>query len=220
MDQMMLNQVNRELVVIDVETSGVNPFWHDILAIGIAPLYSELPTKLVYVRPDKITWGKYAKENFKKYKLEWDAAALAPINACEAVEKYLAELFPGQTVTPVGHNIGFDVAFLRKLAFMGGKEQLAGLAHRVIDTHTLLFFLSLQGVIPQEATSSDGAFKFFGIDIPDDIRHTALGDAIATREILKGILELVDRNYKIALLSGNMELDRKPDFENRVFDQI
>jgi DNA polymerase-3 subunit epsilon len=187
----MLNLSNRDLVVVDVETSGINPFRHDVLAVGLVPLNSELPATVVYVRPEAIEWSEYARRNFERYSSEWEAAALAPSEACDFIEKYLAETFSGRIATPIGHNIGFDVAFLRRLAFLGGREQLAGLSHRAIDTHTLLYLLSLQGRIPIAATTSDGAFKHFGVRIEDRVRHTALGDAKATRELVIRVLETI-----------------------------
>jgi DNA polymerase-3 subunit epsilon len=135
----MFNLSNRDLVVVDVEISGINPFRHDVLALGLVPLNSELRATVVYVRPEAIEWSEYARRNFERYASEWEAAALAPSEACDFIEKYLAEIFSGRSATPIGHNVGFDVAFLRRLAFLGGREQLAGLSHRAIDTHTLLY---------------------------------------------------------------------------------
>jgi DNA polymerase III subunit epsilon len=182
---------NRDLLVVDVETSGINPFRHDVLAVGLVPLCSELAATVVYVRPKVIEWGGYAKKNFEKYSDDWEKAALEPSAACILIESYLAETFGGRTATPVGHNIGFDVAFLRRLAFLGGRDQLAGLSHRAIDTHTLLYLLAMQGRIPHEAVTSDGAFKYFGITIDERVRHTALGDSKATRELVRKVFAIL-----------------------------
>ena len=40
------------------------------------------------------------------------------------------------------------------------------------------------------ACTSDGAFAYFDIEIPEEQRHTALADAIATHELLQKILRL------------------------------
>jgi DNA polymerase-3 subunit epsilon len=184
---------NRDLVVVDLETSGINPFRHDVLAVGLAPLNSELLATVVYVRPVTIEWSDYARQNFMRYSGDWEKAALSPSAACDVIERYLAETFEGRSATPVGHNVGFDVAFLRRLAFLGGREQLVGLSHRAIDTHTLLYLLAMQGRIPHEAVTSDGALKYFGITVDERVRHTALGDAKATRELVNKVFaSLVD----------------------------
>jgi DNA polymerase III subunit epsilon len=114
------------------------------------------------------------------------------------IEEYVRTTFGGEEVTLVGHNIGFDVAFLRKLAFEGGREQLAGISHRALDTHTLLYVLALENRIPVSATKSDGAFRHFGIQVPPSKRHTALEDARATRALLLAILDLYVRTPNLA----------------------
>jgi DNA polymerase-3 subunit epsilon len=151
----------------------------------------EVSPKQVYVRPKEIIWNDFGKKNFEKFASEWEANALPPAEACNVIEEYLAHAFPGGSATPVGHNIGFDVAFLRQLAFLGGRDQLAVLSHRAIDTHTLLYLLYLENKVPAEALTSDGAFKHFGIKVAEELRHTALGDALATRELFRGILEML-----------------------------
>lgn len=186
----MINLNNKDTIVIDVETSGINPFENELLAIGMAPINTELPSKLVYVYCDEIEWSDYAKDNFTKFASEWDELAVPPAIACGQIETYIRDIFGGRTATPIGHNIGFDVAFLRKLAFLGGRQQLSGLSHRSIDTHTLLYLLAEQNKIPEWAKSSDGAFKHFDIHINEEDRHTALSDAHATRELLIKVLDL------------------------------
>src|SRR5690606_17986631 len=113
-----------------LETSGPSPFRHTVLSIGVAPFGENLPTLEIFVRPEKIEWTDYARTNFLKFQDDWEHDAVSPAEACEKLEAYFRELFGKQDATPVGHNIGFDVAFIRKLAFLGGRDQLMGLSHR------------------------------------------------------------------------------------------
>jgi DNA polymerase III epsilon subunit-like protein len=189
--KIMPETMNNSAVVIDLETSGTNPFRHSVLSVGMVPLSASVHAKMVYVRPPTIVWNEFALNNFKKFSDEWEANAISPSEACSEIEEYLSGSFSVNPVTPIGHNIGFDVAFLRQLAFMGGREQLAGLSHRSIDTHTLLYLLHLQGRIPSSARGSDGAFNHFGIEVPDEFRHTALADAFATRDLFARVLEML-----------------------------
>lgn len=184
----MPNEIDK-LVVIDVETTGLNPFKHQVTAVALLPMYEGASPRVVYVRPADVTWSTFAKSYFKRYTREWNQLAVEPIRACEEIEAFLAEEFGDTVATPVGHNIGFDVAFLRQLAHLGGRDQFARLSHRVVDTHTLLFLLHLRGEIPSGALSSDGAFAHFGISVPRDSRHTAVGDVIATKELFKRAMD-------------------------------
>jgi DNA polymerase III epsilon subunit-like protein len=187
-----MNLRDNSAVVIDIETSGVNPFRHDILSVGLVPIDPKIAPMVVYVRSDHIVWSDYARQIFDKYAVEWEAHAVSPHDACTKIEEYLTRAYPGRPATPIGHNIGFDLAFLRKLAFLGGREQLAGLSHRAVDTHTLLYVLVLKGKLPESVLSSDGAFRHFNIDVPEPIRHTAIGDAQATRELVLRLFSMFD----------------------------
>jgi DNA polymerase III epsilon subunit-like protein len=187
-------KIDRSLVVIDLETSGTNPFVHDVLAIGLVPVFDIGKPTEIYIRPNamqELQWTEHARKHFEKYARPWKTNAVSPFDACEAIEQYIENELSLKQLTPVGHNIGFDVAFMRKLAFLGKREELRGVSHRAVDTHTLLFTLFLKGLIPSSALSSDGAFSHFGIDVPDSVRHTAIGDALATRDLFLRLLETI-----------------------------
>ncbi|MCR6476873.1 3'-5' exonuclease [Variovorax sp. ZS18.2.2] len=184
----MINLNHKNLVAIDVETSGANPFKHDVLAIGIFPINRSIPPKNIYIRHEAIEWSSYAHEIFQAYATEWREKAVSPTLAYIEIEKYISENFQDQTITPVGHNIGFDLVFLKKLAFQSGNDQISGISHRAVDTHSLLYVLALENKIPSSAVTSDGAFSYFEIEIKEKDRHTAIGDAEATSDLLRKIL--------------------------------
>jgi DNA polymerase III subunit epsilon len=192
----MMDVLEKPLIIIDLETTGTNPFRHDVLAVGLVPISLNLPTATVYVRHQQCVWTDFAREIFANYQAEWQANAVSATEACDRIEKYLADTFGGQEVTPVGHNIGFDLAFMKKLAFLGGRERVALLSHRAIDTHTLLYLMHLQGFLPDEAVTSDGAFRHFGIHVEERLRHTAVADAKATRELLLHLLSMISASTR------------------------
>jgi DNA polymerase III subunit epsilon len=192
MDLRQMISRSSSLVVIDIETTGINPFMNDVLSVALVSLNSNAEPLEIHVNPGPTNWNKIAAANFERFRQVWEETAVEPTAACEAIEKYIKRWWPGVAVTPVGHNIGFDVAFLRKLAFQGGREQLSMVSHRALDTHTLLYLLYLKGELPENALSSDGALKYFGIEVSADKRHTALGDALATRSLLFRLLEMFE----------------------------
>lgn len=182
---------SKDLAVIDIETSGINPFKHEILSIALVPLTLTIQPCVIYVRSSDIVWSPYAKKNFEKFAAHWDKDAVPPVDAYQAIQNYFEQSFGNESVTVIGHNVGFDVAYMRKLAFLAGKDELPGFSHRALDTHTMLYLLFLNGKLPQTALSSDGAFEYFGIKISDKDRHTALGDALATRELVLQLLDML-----------------------------
>jgi len=186
-----MNPENDAFVVVDVETSGTNPFVHQVLAVAFAPINESISPVSIYVRDAPITWSAWAKTNFEQFAPNWEHGAVDPVRACSQIEAFLLAHYGGRDVTLVGHNVGFDLAFLRKLAFAGGREELAHISHRGIDTHTLLYALSKRGLYPAASMSSEAAFQHFSISVPQGARHTALGDALATRQLFLRIVKLL-----------------------------
>lgn len=176
------------LVAIDVETSGTNPFENEILSIALAPLNEEITPLDIYIKHNHINWSEYAQLNFGRFQEQWFERGISPKSACKQIEDYLQENYKDQPIILVGHNVGFDISFLRKLAFSAGREMIRGISHRSIDTHSILYYLHLRGLGPKEFTNSDGAFQYFDIPIVPNRRHTALGDAIATRDLFRKLL--------------------------------
>ncbi|MFN3955481.1 MAG: PolC-type DNA polymerase III, partial [Pararhodobacter sp.] len=74
----------------------------------------------------------------------------------------------------VAHNAPFDLAFLRRHEATIG----AGFDHPVLDT--VLLSAVIFGTL--EEHSLDALAARLGITIPEEARHTALGDTIATAE--------------------------------------
>jgi len=178
-----------DLVVVDVETTGTNPFQHQIVSLAMVPLDPNKPPLEVFIATKDPVWHETAARFFEPTRRQWEAEAVQPDEACRVVHEYLAKQY-GRTVTPVGHNIGFDVAFLRQLAYRGGLDELPLMSHRALDTHTLLYWSYMRGLVPKKAVTSSGAFEHFGIELSDQRRHTAIGDALATRDLILKLLEL------------------------------
>lgn len=178
------------LVVVDVETSGTNLAAHSLMAAAFVPVNEDKPVLEVYFRPKRIEWSPRAKEMFASYETVWEQVAVPPERACAAITTYIQGVF-GRPVTIVAHNVAFDFAFLRKTFHEANALESDAFSHRAVDTHTLLFLAHLKGIIPKSALSSTGAFDFFGIKVSREARHTAVGDAIATRELFRRLLEVL-----------------------------
>ena len=83
----------------------------------------------------------------------------------------------------VAHNAPFDIAFLRRhQAAIGGEFD-----HPVLDTVLLSAVLFGQ----QETHSLDALTARLGITIPEEARHTAMGDTVATAEAFLKMLPML-----------------------------
>ncbi len=102
----------------------------------------------------------------------------------------------------VGHNVGFDVAFLQKV----------GLARRnpLIDTWELASLL-----LPNQPNYSLGALGE-ALGIPADVRHRALADAQQTRELFLLLLQRIE-TIEASLARTLRDLPAAPEWTPRYF---
>ncbi len=103
----------------------------------------------------------------------------------------------------VAHNAAFDMKFLTL------KEERSGIVfnHPVLDTLLLSFVLQPN----HSAHTLDAIATRFGIEIPPEARHTALGDALATAEIFLRMLDTLPSH-------GIKTLRQAMDTSNQVFE--
>ena len=135
------------LVAVDVETSGLNPFTHQLLAVGLCPFRNSVAPTTIYVRHNKIAWSPQASRFFERYQADWEREAVEPAKAIKRIEAFFANVSANRPAQLVGHNVAFDLGFLKQLASQGGKDELEGVSHRTLDTHTMLFLLNQLGLI-------------------------------------------------------------------------
>jgi DNA polymerase III epsilon subunit-like protein len=201
------------MIVVDIETSGVDPRMHSIISIGAVELEN----------PDNEFYGECAV---------WDGAEILD----EALEingftreditdpsKQTLEILmigfldwvrnlPNHTLA--GHNLGdFDVPFLKDSARRYHLDFF--LPKRTIDTHTLTYMHMIKkGLVPpvekgRSAINSHFVQSYVGIkEVP--LPHNALTDARWTAEAISRLLydkNLLDeyKDFSIPWISGRLE---------------
>ncbi len=179
-------------IVLDTETGGLDPLTQSLLSVGLVDWTGERALEFLVKEPEIVTVPESMKVNhidLEKLKAE----GLTPVQACERLEQYVEDCSraAGEQVMLVGHNVAFDIAFLRRIHKIANYPFSQVFSHRTVDTHTLLWALVQRGKLPPEVMSSDAAFAHFGLMPPEALRHTALGDAWATRDLLLKLLEMV-----------------------------
>ncbi|RMD72192.1 MAG: 3'-5' exonuclease [Bacteroidetes bacterium] len=189
------------ILFIDTETGGTNPQKHDLLSVGLAVWENgniiarkEIP---VQGRPERCTEEALA---INRIDLEaHNRKALSRKEALSEIIRFIEQHFEERPVTVAGHNVAFDLNFLRALFEEFGEDMSHYLAHRTIDTASILQLLALlEGSASnlQEVASSSRAFAIYHIDIPAKERHTALGDAMATARLFSKILEKLKERHQ------------------------
>lgn len=182
----MSAMLHEHILVIDTETGGLDPHHHSILSIGLASWCGEHSLEVFVLEEDLHTNPRSMEIN--RIDLDWlRTHGVSVTEACDQIDDFLSRL-PHSSITLAGHNISFDLAFIRRLYRLAGRELSKKVSHRSLDTHSLLWLHAQQGHLPANVCTSDGAFAHFNVEPPPELRHTALGDAIATRLLLRKLL--------------------------------
>ncbi len=170
--------------VFDTETTGLLPHKDEIVQIGAVRVVNGkiVPGEVInqLVNPGM----KIPAASTKVHKVTNFMVANAP-DIHTASQTF--HTFSRDSVI-VAHNAPFDMAFLRRHGKTNGLEW----RHPIIDT--VLLSAVLFGA--SEVHTLDALCDRLGVTIPEELRHTALGDAHATAEVLCRMLPmLVSRGF-------------------------
>lgn len=181
------------VIFIDTETGGTDPQKHSLLSVGLVAWTKDqgiIDSCEILLKSEKY---KCTKEAIKinKFKIEHhESIAVSHKDAITAIRNFCVKN-TGKTkeIQIAGHNIQFDVAFL-KLLFAEQNRNFSRLfSHRMIDTFSILKFLVDSEKIALDPISSANAFKVFKINVEQ--RHSALGDAVATAKLYEALMQLI-----------------------------
>ena len=187
----------QKLLVIDTETGGLNPYRHSIFSLGAVCWRhgkSLERIELLILEP-KLTYTKRAlkvnKINLEDHRKKGLKPAEAVTRFNRFLEKNFSKVLLHSKITLAGHNVSFDVGFLRRLYRRAEANFDEFFSHRVLDTASIIRFLNLTGKISLASASLDKAIKHFNIKIEPKKRHTALGDAEATAKLLNKLFQII-----------------------------
>ncbi len=156
----------RELVVIDVETTGTDPKMSDLVEVAAVKIKG---TKVVDRWSTFVNPGRSIVGNQMHGITDKDVQG-AP-SPREAADKLLA--FVGDALI-VGHNVGFDLGFIEEARGEGFRFQPGS----YLDT----LVIAREGYPGAESYKLGDLARFFGVELSQS--HRALPDAEATAELL------------------------------------
>lgn len=166
---------------LDIETTGLNPFWHDVLEVAYVREFANGDTRETHFSLDFDM--ERADEDALKinryYSRKAELAAIK-IQPASAAQRMLVEL---QDCIIVGANPAFDATFLRYFIW---KNRMAEPTwhYRLIDLNTLgTGWCKMPNIMRTGELAEE-----FGVPIPEEY-HTALVDARWNREVYHAILD-------------------------------
>lgn len=111
-----------------------------------------------------------------------DAEAISYDDAREKLRVFLSTNSLVGKLTPVGHNIAFDIKFASKLLPSWNDY----CEYRSIDTSSIAQFLQLAGTLPDGISSLEKLCDYFGFDTSN--HHNAKADVEMTQKLLKQLI--------------------------------
>lgn len=189
----MLNISNERYVFIDTETGGTDPNKHSLLSVGVCVWdknHGIIDQLELFIKHDNYIITKHAASINKFSKDSHEKVAVSPQKAIVCLIEFCRQYFPANYAIPlVGHNVQFDVNFLKNLFKCCGKSFNSFFLHRYIDTYSVYKTLVLADIIHENLNSSSDAFSYFNIKVKK--RHSALSDCIATVELYEKMIALI-----------------------------
>lgn len=180
-----------KLLFIDTETGGLNPYKHDLLSLAAVVWENKLilDTFEVFISRDNYSVSPKAME---VNQISLDELRQKGVPEPDALQKFIefikTHFSLNEPITIAGHNIAFDIQFLKQIFYRNEVDMYAYFSYRTIDTASILRYLYLKGTIHEEVFSLDKALNYFQISAP--VRHEALADAFLTAQLFSKLLEL------------------------------
>lgn len=189
----MIEKASNRFVFVDTETGGTSPDKHSLLSIGVCIWDLNcgiVDKKEFFVKNENYIVTKHAQKMNGFDITSHELRAIPQKELINLLLDFCKSYFPENTAIPlIGHNIQFDVNFLKKLFEDNGRSFNQYFSHRFIDTYSVFKTFVLAGIIERNLNSSADAFSYFGIKV--DGRHSALGDCIATVELYEQLLKTI-----------------------------
>lgn len=193
------------LVALDIETSGLIPGWHEVLQIAVIPLREDFEWQRDfrffdhYLRPEylervdteairvmsredtSLDYGKVVTRTnkFEKYVNE----GLEQTKVADLFVDWFEKLGlkPKKRLLPVGHNLQFDMAFIKAWLGPDAYEYIFDSRHR--DTQTIsLFWNDVDHHHDRRCMFKDAKLASVcnSMKVENEMAHNAFDDALAT----------------------------------------
>ncbi len=188
-------------LIIDTETTGLHPARHGLVELAAAALNDQLAVLDTFhcdvCPPEGVEYDAESLQ-INGFTMERIRAGISYTMACEQFAHFISSNFSVEPIV-VGQFYPFDYAFLEQVFSSSGyRDGLAAAikGNNFIDTKALAQSINARALLrgqqvpfPVTSLSKPGGLKeVFGITGYQS--HSALGDVLATREVLKKLLEL------------------------------
>lgn len=212
--------MKNKIIILDVETGGLKYKEHPITQIGLVVLepknFSIIEQYETFIKP-------YNNLEITAKALEVSRVTIEEIENGIYHVKALAKLIeifrkhsaPKQKVVLMGHNFNFDIKFLEELFNIKSKDLYDFIDPVYWCTLRMmkLYERKEKAGLAYDLTACCGRF-----DIKLKAAHGALPDVMATRDLLKALMKVLDSTNTSSQISGASQDDDKPIKSRKFFE--
>lgn len=180
--------MNQKIIVLDTETGGLDPLQDSLLQVGIMVCENG---KVLDQKRINIVHKRYHVTSRAMEINKIDLATHTGVKPADAVAEIIAFvrqhfIKPAQVL---GHNVSFDVGFVKKLFQDVGVDYDNVFSYRLLDTSSFARVLEFSGIIERGGSLGQLA-KTFGIEVEETDLHDALVDCEVTYKLLLEMTKL------------------------------
>ncbi len=179
-----------KILFLDVETGGLDEINNSLLTIGLVIWENGkiLESKEIFISKEKYNFVQAALDINKIDLNELREKGISEKEAINEIEKLCYKYFNQEKIIITGHNVAFDIGFIKNL-YKRNNQEFSRFSYRFLDTGIILKFMYMQGKFKNDISTLDKALEYFKIKILKEKRHSALGDALATAELFNKLLK-------------------------------
>ena len=116
------------------------------------------------------------------------------IDARDKLHCFLNQYKTQYNLIPIGHNIKFDISFIKSSGLLTDNEYLKYISFNAIDTISIAQFLKLSGKLPkQQSISLVNLCKYAKLNQEKNQEHTAQYDTEMTIKLLRYFTEIQEK---------------------------
>lgn len=213
-------EMNGSIFVLDTETGGLDPESDSLMEVaGVVIQNGRVVAKyssLVKPNDGKVVCNDFARKIHQISDEMVLTKGKSPAQIANDLAQISNKYFDGKPMIICGHNVHFDVNFVKKMFKNANVENLSYdkvFSRNVLDTATMALILKTANRLPFERTSLDNILKFYNINAPEKERHTALGDALMTAKAF--VLLYNDLVYKERTITNDdFDKDYEEDYDD------
>jgi DNA polymerase III alpha subunit (gram-positive type) len=199
--------MDTKYIAFDCETTGVSDNCN-LLTVSFIILDSELNEVDILNISLKQTNGYYIyPESLEVNKIDivkHHQNSIDLIDARKKLTEFLQKYKGQYSLIPIGHNIQFDVKFVKKSGLLSEEEYSKYISYNCIDTVTISQFLKLTGKLHQkQSLSLVNLCKSCNLKRNESLEHSAEYDVKMTIKLLKHFKKLIDKKETSNELSSS-----------------